>query len=183
MFALVLLWPTNCIPNLAATGALNGATLLASFDYDDFEAAAWPSERKLAPSGQRRGLQESIKYLGSDYRRRVAWDNDNLNRLRANRIRSATGANWPGWAPAALPGTAASGDILYDVTPGYGDSAGYDKAGNRRSRNSSGVTLITSSGSSALAAQSGLAYDLNDRLTRGALSTMAGAKSNFLSIQ
>jgi RHS repeat-associated protein len=142
--------------------------LLASFDYDDYDSGdglAWPSERLLAPSGLRKGLAELINYGGTDYRRVLAYDNDHLKRLQAERVRSSTGASWPAsWPPAALPGTPASGDILYDVTPGYGDAGGFDQAENRASRTSSGVTLLTASGSANLNNQSGLTYDANDRL-------------------
>jgi RHS repeat-associated protein len=137
---------------------------LASFDYDDYNSEGWDSARKLTPSGMRQGFEERITFGGQDYRRRVAYDYDPLHRLRAERMRSSTGANWPAWAPTAVPTTPAAGDALYDVTPGYGDGGGYDPVGNRRSRASSGVNVITSGGSVVLQNQSGLAYDANDRL-------------------
>ena len=150
--------------------ALNGATVFATFDYDDYDGAdglSFPPERKLAPSGLRQGLAELIRYSGTDYRRIVAYDNDNLNRLRAERIRKSTGASWPSpWPPTIVPATPDPGDLLYDVTPGYGDASGFDKAGNRHSRTSSATDLVVQGGTAQLNNQTsaGMVYDADDRL-------------------
>jgi len=147
--------------------------IIASFDYDAYDTATCPiwasaSERRLKPSGMRQGLAEIIAYNNHEYRRVLAYDNDALGRLRAERIRTATDA-WPAaFPPAALPSSPATGDVLYDVTAGYGDSTGYDKVGNRRSRNSA---------SSGVSTASYAAYDGDDRL--GSTLATGTAASTF----
>jgi len=164
--------------------AASGSGTVASFDYDDYDSAdglSWPPERQLLPSGQRRGLAELLVYNGQNYRRVIAWDVDNLNRLRAERIRNSTGANWPAWAPTAVPTTPAAGDLLYDVVPGN-DSAGYDPVGNRPSRSGSGISLLTAGGPVTLQNQNqpNMVYDANDRLNYVSSPASSDANGNTL---
>jgi RHS repeat-associated protein len=146
---------------------------IASFDYDAYDSVTCPlwssfPERRLKPSGMRQGVAEIIAFNNHEYHRLLAYDNDAIGRLRAERIRTATDS-WPAaWPPSSLPSNPASGDVLYDITAGYGDSSGYDKVGNRRSRNSAATTVSTTSYAS---------YDADDRL--GSTLTTGMAASTF----
>ncbi|HSU56743.1 MAG TPA: hypothetical protein VLT36_21980, partial [Candidatus Dormibacteraeota bacterium] len=136
-----------------------------SFDYDDFDSSGFNwTGRRLTPAAKRRGVVEHITFSGADQDRAVAYDYDALGRLSAERIRKSGDAGWPAFAPTMLPSSPVSGDILYDSAVGYSDSGGYDKVGNRGSRTSSGVNVVTASGIQALQNQSGLNYDANDRM-------------------
>jgi RHS repeat-associated protein len=157
-------------------------TTVATFDYDHYDTTDnldW-SGRTLAASGMRRGMAELVNYSGTANRRVVAYDYDPLNRLRAERTRSGSGGTWPGWAPVTVPTIPLSGDSLYDFTAGY-DSTGYDKVGNRRSRTSNGVNIVTSSGTAPLNNQAFTAsdFDANDRLKNVASSYDANGNAKY----
>jgi RHS repeat-associated protein len=144
------------------------AQLLASFEYDDYAATdkpVWQTERKLTRSGLRQGAAELVKYNVQDHRRLMAYDYDRLNRLGAERIRTATGASWPAWPSPTLPASPSTGDILYDTLPGYSDlpGHGYDRTGNRSSRSVSDSSLIAK-GVTPVSSQ---AFDADDRLLGG----------------
>jgi RHS repeat-associated protein len=80
----------------------------------------------VSPSGTRRSLSEYVQGFGT---RNLTYDYDQIYRLGKETI--------SGYGPA--------GTITYDTTPGYGDIAGYDQVGNRRSR-----TVLLSPAISAL---------------------------------
>ncbi|HYE32393.1 MAG TPA: RHS repeat-associated core domain-containing protein [Methylomirabilota bacterium] len=164
--SLVTTYEYNSRGQLRYQKSLNGAVTHASFDYDDFdtsdalnfhnsapESSADAAKRKLAASGLRQAVAERIIYGGVNQRRLVSYSYDGMNRLKAERARNGT-TSWPAWPGVALPTSPDGGDILYDLADAY-DSSGYDKVGNRQTRteNQAGVQ-----------AQSGLGYDLNDRL-------------------
>ncbi len=158
---IVTTYNYNSRNQLRYVNAVNASapdTVLAGFDYDNYVSGTgldW-SGRALQSTGMRQGVAEVLRFNSVDYRRSVAYDNDPLGRLRAERIRSATGSSWSAFAPTTVPSTPASGDILYDVSPGYGYTSGYDAVGNRRSRAASGV--------SGVASRTYAAYDANDHL-------------------
>jgi RHS repeat-associated protein len=156
---------------LRCVRAVNAGVDVAYFDYDDYVTgdvtfptdASFPTmtagARTLSPAGVRRGLAEKIVSASGTKVRTIAYDYDGLNRLTAEKIRDGTGGTF-----AAFPTTAGTGDIIYDSAPGYADTAGYDKVGNRRSRAASAVPMIVASGPPNMSVQSGLAYDANDRM-------------------
>jgi RHS repeat-associated protein len=134
-----------------------GAVVVASFDYDGALAAPgqpWLAETRLSPTGQRRAMMETV----GTATRTVAYGYDLLSRLTKEDIQSATAG------PAAL--------VAYD---GTGTGQGYDRVGNRRSRQVTG----TLPGVSAYAGdtfnlrdllnpnpQTGYTYDLNGNTTQ-----------------
>jgi RHS repeat-associated protein len=122
----------NTRNQLTVAAATHGASVVASFKYDD---SSWNTARRLAFSGQRRRLEETIN--GNN--RTVEYDYDTLRRLTKENV---------------LAGSV-TGTVTYDAVPGYGDTTGYDPVGNRHSRNS---TL------SGVASRSYAAYDAKDRL-------------------
>jgi len=145
--------------------SVENATTIASFDYDAFDSTGFDwTGRRLTPAGKRRGVVEHITFSGADQDRSATYDYDALGRLRAERIRKSGDTGWPTFAQVTVPSSPATGDVLYDTAVGYSDTAGFDKVGNRGSRTSSGVNMVAASGSQALQNQSGLNYDVNDRM-------------------
>jgi RHS repeat-associated protein len=132
-----------------------GAVVVASFDYDGALAAPgqpWLAETRLSPTGQRRAMMETV----GTATRTVAYGYDLLSRLTKEDIQAATAS------PTAL--------VAYD---GTGTGQGYDRVGNRRSRQVTG----TLPGVSAYAGDTfserdllnpgaGYTYDLNGNTTR-----------------
>ncbi|MBI5385968.1 MAG: tandem-95 repeat protein [Verrucomicrobia bacterium] len=124
----------------------NGGTMLASFDYDDYDAGdglAWPADRKLASSGQRRGVREVLPAGGASYPRLVGYAYDALRRLTKEGLFSGAFATETGY-------------VQYDGTAGYADSSGYDPVGNRRQRVVNNFLTVTP--------RSYASYDSRDRL-------------------
>ncbi|MDB6028311.1 MAG: wapA7, partial [Verrucomicrobiales bacterium] len=116
---------------------------LAHFNYDP---SGEPS-RRLGRAGHRKAAREVINTTGGNLKRNVDYDYDRLYRLTKESVTIATGNTLSG-----VP----TGDVTYDDSPGYSDTAGhgYDRVGNRRSRDSSLAGVSTYSSHS---------FDVNDR--------------------
>src|SRR5205807_4653192 len=113
---------------------------VAAFTYDD---ASWVANRRLANSGLRRRMAESIGGAA----RTIDYDYDNLKRLTQETI--------------------GAGSIRYDgQTPLNGNGPallGYDTEGNRRSRRSTVTGVPTTANN--------VPFDVNDRLDNDATPT------------
>jgi YD repeat-containing protein len=140
-----------------------GATILATFDYDNFENSADANTRRLSPAGQRQGLAELINLNGQN-RRRIAYDYDNpephprrAHPLRHRRKLACLAARRCAVDPAR-------GRHYLRPDAGLWGRVRLRKSRKQALSNSSGVPILTASGSAALQNQSGLAYDQNDRM-------------------
>ncbi len=114
----------------------NPATPVARFDYDGV-ASTWPAESLLSPTGQRRTAQEVYGSVG----RAVGYTYDVLRRLTVENIE--TGSSGP------------VGTVHYDAVS---SGEGYDKVGNRRSRQ------VTAGSLPGVTSFTGHAFDERDRL-------------------
>ncbi len=124
--------------------ASRSGSAVASFKYDD---AAWAAGRRLAYSGQRRRLEETVNGAF----RTIEYDYDSLRRLKKENCLS--GFN--------------SGTVTYDSADGYAENpGGFDRVGNRRKRDSTMAGVVQ---------RTYAAYDANDRL--GTLSGTSVAAS------
>jgi RHS repeat-associated protein len=120
-----------------------GAVVVASFDCDGALAAPgqpWLAETRLSPTGQRRAMMETV----GTATRTVAYGYDLLSRLTKEDIQAATAS------PTAL--------VAYD---GTGTGQGYDRVGNRRSRQVTGTLP-------GVSAYAGDTFNLRDLLNSGA---------------
>src|SRR5437899_6081324 len=94
---------------------------LATFNYN-------PAARTLGKTGVRRAAVEKIYAPQGTISREADYEYDHLYRVTSETITIQTGNTMTG-----VP----YGTITYDSTAGYGDNNGYDRVGNRRSRNAS----------------------------------------------
>lgn len=127
-----------------------GQALRATFTYDSPNATDFPPQRKLGPTGNRRRLIEAI-HAPETVERRADYDYDKIYRLTKETLTGAV-----------------AGEITYDSAVGYGDTAGFDRAGNRRLRQST-VPQVSS--------YSGHQFDAADRLDND--SNPFNANSNY----
>jgi RHS repeat-associated protein len=115
--------------------------LLAAFNYNPTDQP----NRTLARTGHRRGVRDTINIPGGSIQRDVNYDYDRLYRLTREEITIPAGNTVSG---------VTGGTITYDTQPGYSDSGGFDRVGNRRSRTST---------VSGVPPYSGRTFDANDR--------------------
>jgi RHS repeat-associated protein len=115
--------------------------LLAAFNYNPTDQP----NRTLARTGHRRGVRDTINIPGGSIQRDVNYDYDRLYRLTREEITIPVGNTVSG---------VTGGTITYDTQPGYSDSGGFDRVGNRRSRTST---------VSGVPPYSGRTFDANDR--------------------
>ena len=125
-----------------------GTTLVANFDYDEAGTNAtagvggssdWDN-RRLSPIGQRRRVVEHL----AESTRTVDYDYDALKRLVTETVRPS------------VTGTPVGAASYQGTTPG----TGYDRVGNRRSRDVTGTIA-------GLATYAGHQFDERDRLNPG----------------
>ena len=117
----------NTLNRLTDLSIVKSTTTLATFNYN-------PSGRTLGKTGIRRASQERIYGPQGTLSREADYEYDHLYRLTSETIATQTGNTLAG-----VP----TGTITYDGTAGYSDNNGYDRVGNRRSRNANLNTTIT----------------------------------------
>ncbi len=136
--------PRNWLRRVRST---RGTALVANFDYDEAGTNAiagvggsseWDS-RRLSPTGQRRRVVEHL----AESTRTVDYDYDALKRLVTETVRPS------------ITGTPVGAASYQGTTPG----TGYDRVGNRRSREVFGMPGLTT--------YAGHQFDERDRLNPG----------------